>query len=91
MAASDPEQSDAAEASRDLGAQPIAALLEALGLAPGDLVGASGEGLTFKQVQRACKGRRLTVRVMGKVERALATAAGRTVAREELFNYEPLP
>jgi hypothetical protein len=91
MAASDTGTSDGPPASRDLGPQPIAALLEALGLAPGDLVAASGEGLTFKQVQRACKGRRLTVRVMGKVERAIVTAAGRTVAREELFNYEPLP
>jgi hypothetical protein len=91
MAGADPELPGDAHASRDLGRQPIATTLETLGLAPGDLVGASGEGLTFKQVQRACKGRRLTVRVMGKIERALAAAAGKPVAREELFNYEPLP
>ena len=76
---------------RDLGEQPLGPLLAALGLEPADLVRASAEGLTFKQVGRAVRGRRLTANMMGKVERALAAAAGRAFAREQLFDYEPLP
>jgi hypothetical protein len=76
---------------RDLGPQPLDALLAQLGLTAADLVSASSDGLTFKQVQRARKGRRLTANVMAKVERAVAAAAGREVARAELFDYEPLP
>lgn len=76
---------------RDLGPQPLGDLLDQLGLSASDLVAASEEGLTFKQVARAAKGRRLTANAMGKVERALAEAAGRSFARPELFTYEPLP
>ena len=48
---------------RDLGVQPLAALMEKHGLKPTDLVGASTEQLTHKRVARACKGRRLTPHV----------------------------
>ena len=40
----------------------------------GDLVSASIEQLTYKQVQKARKGRRLTLRMMQKIARALNVA-----------------
>ncbi|MHC4263068.1 MAG: hypothetical protein ACYSWX_11135 [Planctomycetota bacterium] len=79
------------EPKRDLGEQPLARLLDDAGLGAPQLVDASTDGLTHKQVQRARKGRRLTANVMGKVERAVSTALGREVARTELFDYDPLP
>jgi hypothetical protein len=55
------------EPKRDLGEQPLARLLDDAGLGAPQLVDASTDGLTHKQVQRARKGRRLTANVMGKV------------------------
>lgn len=75
--------------NRDLGPQPLAALLEQLGLASHDLVAASSEQLTHKMVARACKGRWLTPAVRKKVQRALNAAAGRSFELTELFSYGP--
>lgn len=72
---------------RNLGEQPIAKLLAALGLKAQDLVAASGEGLTHKMVARACKGRWLTPNTRGKVQRALNRASGREHPLDALFNY----
>ena len=72
---------------RNLGQQPIAAILEAHQLKAHDLVAASAEQITHKMVARACKGRRLTPNVQGKILRALNTAAGSAYRREQLFNY----
>lgn len=72
---------------RDLGEQPIAQILAGAGLKSHDLVAASTEQITHKMVARACKGRRLTPRVQGKIVRAVNAAAGRVYARAELFNY----
>ena len=72
---------------RNLGTQPVAALLDELSLKHNDLVAASGEQLTHKMVARACKGRRLTPNVQAKVLRALNAASGRQYALAELFNY----
>ncbi len=74
---------------RDLGPQPIAGILEQLGLAASDLVAASGEQLTHKMVARALKGRRLTSKAMGKVVRALNRASGGDYAEGALFTYSP--
>jgi aspartokinase len=80
-------------AERDLGPQPLAALLERHQLRPTDLVQASGEQLTHKMVARALKGRRLTRNTAEKVLRALNSSIlrpdGETVAyrMDELFNY----
>ena len=71
----------------NLGEQPIARILADLALKNGDLVAASGEFLTRKMVVRACKGRRLTPHVQGKILRALNRAAGREFTLPELFNY----
>ena len=75
------------EQERDLGEQPLAALLSELGLKSHDLVAASTEQITHKMVQRGCKGRRLTKNVQGKLLRALNTASGNTYAMAALFTY----
>ncbi len=59
------------------------------GLRAADLVAASGEQITHKMVTRACKGRRLTARTMGKVHRAWQRAAERELPMTALFNYVP--
>ena len=80
-------------AERDLGPQPLGALLERHQLRPTDLVQASDEQLTHKMVARALKGRRLTRNTAEKVLRALNSSIiqpeGETVAyrMDELFNY----
>lgn len=74
---------------RNLGEQPLAALMAARGLEPRHLVAASSEQITHKMVARAMKGRRLTANTMGKVVRAWNAAAGSSAERGELFNYRP--
>jgi hypothetical protein len=59
---------------REHGPQPLDALMNAWGLGNHDLVDASTEQLTHKQVQRARSGRRLTLKMMMKVARALNVA-----------------
>lgn len=75
--------------ARDLGEQPLARLMAEHGLAPNDLVSASGEQLTHKMVARAMKGRRLTPNTMGKVRRAWVKVAPEAVRESALFDYEP--
>ena len=75
------------EKQLDLGEQPLAALLTGLGLKSHDLVAASTEQITYKMVQRGCKGRRLTKNVQGKLLRALNTASGKTHTVKDLFTY----
>jgi hypothetical protein len=72
---------------RDLGPQPIAAILAKLNLKPHDLVAASTHQLTHKMVSRACKGRRLTINAQTKVLNALNAAAGKNYSLSDLFNY----
>ncbi len=72
---------------RNLGEQPIAALLLRLGLTPHALVAASRAQLTHKTVQRACKGRRLTPSAQRKVLEALNACAGGSYGLTELFSY----
>lgn len=72
---------------RDLGPQPIAALLDAAGLKSHDLVAASTEQITHKMVARACKGRWLTPHVRAKILRAYQSASGRSASLRDLFNY----
>jgi hypothetical protein len=72
---------------RNRGEQPIAAILSERGLKPHDLVEASPEPITHKMVSKACKGRRLTPNVQGKVLRALNAATGEAFELSHLFNY----
>ena len=72
---------------RDLGPQPIAAILVKLNLKPHDLVAASTQQLTHKMVSRAAKGRRLTLKTQTKVLNALNSATGKNYSLRDLFNY----
>lgn len=72
---------------RDLGEQPLVAHMATHSLKSHDLVAASTESITHKMVARACKGRRLTSRVQGKILRAFNAASGQNLSREHLFNY----
>jgi len=72
---------------RNLGEQPIAAILAEHGLKAHDLVAASTEQITHKMVARGCKGRRLTPNVQNKLLRALNRATGKTFLPSDLFNY----
>ena len=84
---SDEIPSKKTDQARELGAQPIAALLEQLQLKPHDLVAVSTEQLTHKMVARAVKGRRLTSNTKGIVQRALNKAANSNFTFSQLFNY----
>ena len=72
---------------RNLGEQPIAAILREHKLKPHDLVTASSVEMTHKMVARACKGRRLTLNTQSKVLAALNRATGRNYSLSDLFNY----
>lgn len=83
---------------RNLGVQPLDALLSGWLLENNDLVAASPEQLTHKQLVRARNGRRLTLKMMMKVSRAVNFAIWGRLEDEEreqfteyfpkhLFNY----
>lgn len=72
---------------RDKGTQPVDALMEAWGLSNHDMVDASPEQLTHKQVQRARKGRVLTLAMMQKVTRTLNIAVWYRLKKEEREQY----
>ena len=56
---------------RDLGVQPLDTLLDEIGLNNHELVALSTDQLTHKQVQKARKGRRITVNIQRKILTAL--------------------
>jgi len=58
------------DSALDMGSQPLADFMEKWKLSSHDMVDASTEQLTFKQIQRGAKGRRLTLKMMQKVSRA---------------------
>ena len=79
---------------RNLGTQPLEALLIEHALGNHDLVAASPEPLTHKAVQRARKGRRINPHMQRRITTALnkaVTLQGKTLEREwqvsDLFNY----
>lgn len=71
----------------DHGEQPLAGLMDERGISAKDLVAASTEGLTFKQVSRARRGRRLTPKMRAKVLRAACAAVGEALEPSQLFTY----
>jgi len=79
-----------ADIERDLGEQPIARIMAEHDLKTHDLVAASTQQITHKMVSRACKGRRLTLRVQCKVRDALNSAAGKTYSLDQLFTYRAI-
>tara|TARA_B100000609_G_C17193189_1_gene423631 strand:+ start:92 stop:328 length:237 start_codon:yes stop_codon:yes gene_type:complete len=76
------------EIERNLGEQPITAIMAECGLSSHDLVSASTEQITHKMVSKACKGRRLTSNVKQKIRNALNKASGKEFKTDELFNYK---
>jgi hypothetical protein len=86
------------ELTRDHGPQPLDGLMVRWNIANHELVEVSAEQLNHKQVQKARKGRQLTLHLMQKLMRALnETIAGRLVKEDRekfhpylhkhLFNY----
>lgn len=76
---------------RDLGVQPLDGILEELGFSNSDLVEASTEQLTHKQVQKSRKGRWVTPNIQGKILNALNALAadkGKVFRKSDLFEYE---
>jgi hypothetical protein len=86
------------EPTRDHGLQPLDGLMERWKLTNHELVNASGEQLNHKQVQKARKGRHLTLHLMQKVMRAFNAAVVASLdppdkpafveyPHRQLFNY----
>ena len=73
-------------------AQPIDTLMTQHGISNGDLVAASTEQLTFKNVQKARTGRRLTINIQDKILNALLKLKPELkLARRDLFRYDVDP
>lgn len=72
---------------RDLGVQPLDAMMVEWGLDNHDLVKVSTEQLTHKQVQKARKGRRLSLKMMQKVTRAFNVAIWYQLSDEQKEEY----
>ncbi len=81
------------EESREMGAQPLDDLMKARNLENSDLVRASLEQLTHKQVQKARRGRRVTKNIQHKVQRAIIQAENvkREASGGKLVDEEWLP
>ena len=71
----------------ELGVQPLDKIMEERGLKNHDLVAASKDGLTHKQVQKGRKGRRLTRHIQDKIAAAISAYTGTTYKIDQLFNY----
>lgn len=72
----------------EYGVQPLNELMEGLGLQNNDFVQHSTQQLTYKQVQKARKGRTVTLNVKKKIVFALnACARDDKFNIKDLFNY----
>ena len=71
----------------ELGVQPLDKIMEERGLKNHDLVAASKDGLTHKQVQKGRRGRRLTRNIQDKVAAALYAVTKEMYKVDQLFNY----
>lgn len=81
----DPQQAG----DRDHGPQPLDTILERWGLTNAQLVAAANEQLTHKQVQRARKGRQLTLRMMMKLTRQLNEVIAGDLPEEKRVAFTP--
>lgn len=77
------------DATRDHGLQPLDALMTRWGITNHQLVEESVEQLNHKQVQRARKGRQLTLHLMQKLTRTLNDAVLSRLPKEERSNFSP--
>ena len=71
----------------EFGVQPLDKIMEERGLKNHDVVAASKDGLTHKQVQKGRKGRRLTRNIQDKIVAAFSAATKETYKIDQLFNY----
>lgn len=77
------------DTTRDHGTQPLDHLMTRWGLTNHQLVDASVEQLNHKQVQRARKGRQLTLHLMQKVMRTLNDAIASSLPKQERLIFLP--
>lgn len=75
--------------TRDHGVQPLDTLMTRWGITNHQLTEESVEQLNHKQVQRARKGRQLTLHLMQKVARTLNDAVVNLLPKEERPNFSP--
>ncbi len=80
---------DMNDVTRDYGVQPVDALMERWGLTAHQLVENSEEQLNHKQVQRARKGRQLTLHLMQKVTRAVNDAIFKSLPAAKRADFVP--
>ncbi len=71
----------------EFGIQPLDQVMTDLELSNHDLVAASSDGLTHKQVGKGRKGRRLTRNIQDKIAKALSAAADKEFHVKEIFTY----
>lgn len=72
---------------RDLGSQPLDRMMNEWGINNHDMVSVSTEQLSHKQVQKARKGRRLTLKMMQKVTRAFNVTIWYRLSDEQKEGY----
>lgn len=72
---------------RDLGSQPLDHMMNEWGINNHDMVSVSTEQLSHKQVQKARKGRRLTLKMMQKVTRAFNVTIWYRLSDEQKEGY----
>jgi hypothetical protein len=77
------------EFTRDHGVQPLDELMNRWNITNHQLVETSVEQLNHKQVQRARKGRQLTLHLMQKLARTLNDAVMAQLPKEERTNFKP--
>lgn len=77
------------ELTRDHGPQPLDGLMVRWNLANHELVEVSIEQLSHKQVQRARKGRQLTLHLMQKMMRALNETVVAKLPKEDREKFVP--
>lgn len=75
--------------SRDHGVQPLDEWMSRWGLINHDLVAASTEQLSHKQVQKGRKGRQLTLHLMLKLTRAFNGAVLAKIPKERHAEFSP--
>ncbi len=77
------------ELTRDHGPQPLDGLMVRWNITNHELVEVSDEQLNHKQVQKARKGRQLTLHLMQKLMRALNEAVVTKLPKEEKASFVP--
>ncbi len=74
----------------DFDVQPLDTVMTKLGISNADLVNVSTEQLSFKMVNKARKGRRVTLNIQQKILRAmLQLPSAQAITLQDLFNYQP--